>query len=219
MRIIRLEDLLKEEMEPFSTKLEGWALSREAVLCASIICVFPVTSKAAHSVHGAPLVEDGSSRSTDHLPLSFRSGFLAPQSTHAMSGLEEESNSGSPHWITTGRGEKSLNDPCSSQFYIVDYIKEASRSTDGCSFFLALIQKNSRQGPLSFPAAWLICFPWNPSSMLQYAGPEPLTASPQATTTALAGWRVSCQLWNIIFWLHATSQCKIKMHAISKQNG
>lgn len=106
-------------------------------------------------MHGTPLVKDGSRRSTDHLTLSFRRGSPAPQSTYAMSGLEEDSNSGKPHWIMTGKkkNKKSLNDPCSSQFYIADYIKEASRSTDGCSFFLALTQKNARQGPLSFSAS------------------------------------------------------------------
>lgn len=55
IRIIRLEDLLKEEMEPCSSELEGWALSREAVLCASISCISPVSSTASRSVHGTPL--------------------------------------------------------------------------------------------------------------------------------------------------------------------
>lgn len=81
-------------------------MSREVVFCVAISSVSPITSKASHTVHGTPLVKDGSRRSTDHLTLSFRRGFLAPQSTYAMSGLEEDSNSGKPHWIMTGKKKK-----------------------------------------------------------------------------------------------------------------
>lgn len=65
LRIVRLEDLLKEEREPCSGKLQGCVLSRETVLCAAISCVSPGTSKISRTVHRTPLVKDGSQRSTD----------------------------------------------------------------------------------------------------------------------------------------------------------